>query len=121
MVVTGEADRRKATVWTGLEALGRSRPDLLLEGEAATYLARWRSSPVPARVLAWRLRAALPGSTVVRVRSWPTRGGVVGPDANGRLTPRHGVAIEFALGPEPVASEPDVAETVEEEKPCVEG
>ncbi len=114
MVARGDADAQKTAVWAGLDVLGRSRPHLLLEGEAPnTYVARWRSSPVPAHVLAGRLRHALPDSTVLTVRSVPGRPTVRGRSQNGRSDARQHVTIEFALGPEPDAPE--------EGKPCAEG
>ena len=102
MVVSREADRRKSAVWAGLDALGRSRPHLLLQGETATtYLARWQNSTVPAHVLVGRLRRALPDSTILRLRSWPGRADFSASARKGRLETRHNVEIEFALGTEP--------------------
>lgn len=112
MVASG-ADTQKTAVWAGLDTLGRSRPHLLLDGEAPnTYVARWRSSAVPAHVLAGRLRGALPGSTVLAVRSVPGRPTVKPVPPNGRSDARHHVTIEFAV-------QPDAAR--EEAKPCAEG
>jgi hypothetical protein len=91
MVARGDADARKAALWSSLDALGRSRPHLLLEGESPeTYVARWQGSPVPAHVLAGRLRRALPGSRVLAVRSFAARAAV------SRAARQH-VTIEFAL------------------------
>jgi hypothetical protein len=113
MVASGGADARKTAVWTGLDALGRSRPHLLLDGETPnTYVARWRSSAVPAHVLAGRLRGALPGSKVLAVRSLPGRPTVKQVTQNGRSGARHHITIEFAV-------QPDAAP--EGGKPCAEG
>jgi hypothetical protein len=114
MVTTRDADAQKTAVWAGLDVLGKSRPHLLLEGESPnTYLARWQSSPVPAHVLAGRLRRALPGSKVLTVRSFPGRATVRPSTQSGRIDTRHNVSIEFALG-----LEPDVPE---ETKRCAVG
>ena len=108
MVGTSGTDAQKTAVWANLDALGKSRPHLLLDGESPnTYVARWQGSPVPAHVLAGRLRRALPGSKVLHVRALPGRGLV------GRAEARHHVTIEFALGPE--------SDVPEEAKRCAEG
>ncbi len=119
--MVARTDAQKTAVWAGLDALGKSRPHLLLDGEAPnTYVARWRSSAVPAHVLAGRLRHALPGSKVLTVRSLPGRPTVKQAAQSGASGARHHITIEFVLKPDPQPDppQPDVSE---EEKPCAEG